>query len=88
MIVSSDLPRENWATHGETAWQEEAIPADNVIVDGFLVGDIGKRVVLDRQRLSQGGFVMPTCPWLDGGGWLASQFSLAVDSCIWIHLAN
>lgn len=52
----------SWVTDGETTWQEEAISAENVLVDGSLVGDIGKRVVHDRQRLSQDGFVVAYVP--------------------------
>jgi ribonuclease J len=51
-----------WATDGEKAWLGEAVPADDVFVDGSLVGEIGVRVVRDRERLSQDGFVVVNVP--------------------------
>lgn len=51
-----------WVTDGEKAWLEESVPAEDVYVDGSLVGEIGKRVMRDRERLSQDGFVIVTVP--------------------------
>ncbi len=65
------LPAENifilkngasWMSDGETAWLGETIPAEDVYVDGLLVGDIGERVMRDREQLSQDGFVVVTVP--------------------------
>jgi len=44
-----------WVTDGEKAWLEDPVPAEDVYVDGSLVGEIGKRVMRDRERLSQDG---------------------------------
>ena len=51
-----------WVTDGQKAWQEEAVPAGDVYVDGSLVGEIGERVIRDRERLSQDGFVIVNVP--------------------------
>jgi ribonuclease J len=51
-----------WVTDGEKAWLEDPVPAEDVYVDGSLVGEIGKRVMVDRERLSQNGFVIVTIP--------------------------
>lgn len=51
-----------WATDGQIAWLEEPVPADDVYVDGSLVGEVGVRVVRDRERLSQDGFVVVNVP--------------------------
>ena len=51
-----------WATDGEKAWLEESIPAGDVYVDGILVGAIDERVVQDRERLAQDGFVVINVP--------------------------
>lgn len=51
-----------WVTDGQQAWQEKAIPATDVLVDGRLVGEIGTMVMRDRQRLSQDGFVVALIP--------------------------
>lgn len=47
-----------WATDGEKAWLDQPIPAQNVLVDGRLVGEISSLVMQDRQRLSQDGFIV------------------------------
>ncbi|MBK9052687.1 MAG: ribonuclease J [Chloroflexi bacterium] len=47
-----------WATDGVKAWQDKAIPANDVLVDGRLIGEIGPLVMQDRQRLSQDGFIV------------------------------
>ncbi len=52
----------SWVTNGEEAWLEEMVPAEDVYVDGFLVGEIGERVMRDRERLSQDGVVVVSVP--------------------------
>jgi ribonuclease J len=52
----------SWVTDGRDAWLEGSVPADDVYVDGSLVGQIGERVVRDRERLSQDGFVVAYVP--------------------------
>ncbi len=47
-----------WATDGVKAWQDKAIPANDVLVDGRLIGEIGPLVMQDRERLSQDGFIV------------------------------
>ena len=51
-----------WVSDGEKAWLEESVPAGDVFVDGFLVGSIDERVVQDRERLAQDGFVVVNVP--------------------------
>jgi ribonuclease J len=51
-----------WVTDGEKAWLVGNIPAENVYVDGYLVGEISDLVVRDRERLSQDGFVVVYVP--------------------------
>jgi ribonuclease J len=51
-----------WVSNGEIAWLEEGIPAGDVYVDGFLVGAIDERVLQDRGRLAQDGFVVVNVP--------------------------
>jgi ribonuclease J len=51
-----------WMTDGEKAWLEGTVPAGDVYVDGSLVGEIGARVIRDRERLSQDGFVIVNVP--------------------------
>ena len=51
-----------WTTDGEKAWLEESIPAEDVYVDGYLVGEIGELVMRDRERLAQDGFVVVYVP--------------------------
>jgi ribonuclease J len=51
-----------WVSDGEKAWLEANIPAGDVYVDGCLVGTIDERVVQDRERLSQDGFVVVNVP--------------------------
>lgn len=51
-----------WVTDGEKAWLEEAVPAEDVYVDGYLVGEIGDLVMRDRERLAQDGFVVVYVP--------------------------
>ena len=47
-----------WATDGEKAWLDAAVRADDVLVDGRLVGEIGELVMQDRRRLSEDGFLV------------------------------
>lgn len=51
-----------WASDGAQAWREDAVPAGDVYVDGSLIGEIGERVMRDRERLSQDGFVVAYVP--------------------------
>lgn len=51
-----------WVTDGEKAYLEGTIPAEDVYVDGYLVGEISDIVVRDRERLSQDGFVVVYVP--------------------------
>lgn len=51
-----------WVTDGKRAWMGEDVPAGDVYVDGSLVGEIGARVIRDRERLSQDGFVVVSLP--------------------------
>jgi len=51
-----------WVTDGDKAYLEGTIPAENVYVDGYLVGEISDLVVRDRERLSQDGFVVVYVP--------------------------
>ncbi len=51
-----------WTTDGQKAWLDEPVPANDVYVDGSLVGKIGELVVRDRERLSQDGFVLVYVP--------------------------
>lgn len=51
-----------WVSDGQRAWLAEPVPVDDVYVDGSLVGEIGERVVRDRERLSQNGLVMCYVP--------------------------
>jgi len=52
----------SWLSDGDTAWLGETIPAEDVYVDGLLVGDIGAGIMRDREQLSQDGFVVVTVP--------------------------
>jgi len=51
-----------WTTDGQKAWLEAAVPAQDVFVDGSWVGEIGQRVIQDRERLAQDGFVVVNVP--------------------------
>jgi ribonuclease J len=53
---------DSWVTDGEKAWLTGSIPAEDVYVDGSLVGEIGERVMRDRERLAQDGFVVAYVP--------------------------
>jgi ribonuclease J len=52
----------SWITDGKKAWLEDPVPAEDVYVDGSLVGEIGELVMRDRERLSQDGFVVVYVP--------------------------
>jgi ribonuclease J len=52
----------SWVSDGREAWLEGSVPAADVYVDGSLVGQIGERVMRDRERLSQDGFVVAYVP--------------------------
>ncbi len=47
-----------WATDGEKVWLDRPVPAADVYVDGSLIGEASRIVMLDRQRLSQDGFIV------------------------------
>lgn len=51
-----------WITDGQKAWLGDSVPAGDVYVDGSLVGEIGERVLHDRERLAQDGFVVVNIP--------------------------
>jgi ribonuclease J len=51
-----------WTTDGEKAWLEKAVPAENVYIDGILVGAIGTQVMQEREMLAQDGFVVVNVP--------------------------
>lgn len=51
-----------WVTNGQNVWLEEMVQAGDVLVDGFLVGEIGERVMRDRGRLAKDGFVVAYVP--------------------------
>jgi ribonuclease J len=51
-----------WVSDGQGAWTGEAMPLDDVWVDGRLIGEIGEIVMRDRQRLSQDGFIVALIP--------------------------
>lgn len=61
-----------WATDGKKAWLDEPVTAADVLVDfvpdhrgqnhGRLVGEVDARVMRDRQRLSQDGFIVALVP--------------------------
>ncbi|WP_420643262.1 ribonuclease J [Candidatus Leptofilum sp.] len=51
-----------WVSDGEQASLEDAVPANDVYVDGSLIGEIGDLVLRDRERLSQDGFVLVYVP--------------------------
>jgi ribonuclease J len=48
----------SWITDGKKAWLGDIVPAEDVYTDGFLVGEIGERVLRDRGRPYQGGFAV------------------------------
>ena len=52
----------SWVTDGEKAWLTGSIPAEDVYVDGSLIGEVGEQVMRDRERLSQDGFVVVVVP--------------------------
>jgi len=51
-----------WVTDGEKAWLDGSVPAEDVYVDGVLVGEIGAGVMQDRERLAQDGAVVVNVP--------------------------
>nr|MBN1230135.1 ribonuclease J [Anaerolineae bacterium] len=51
-----------WATDGENAWRDRPIAAQDVYVDGGLIGEASRIVMQDRQRLSQDGFIVAFIP--------------------------
>ncbi len=53
---------DTWITDGQKAWLGDPVPAGDIYVDGSLVGEIGERVLHDRERLAQDGFVVVNVP--------------------------
>jgi ribonuclease J len=51
-----------FATDGKRAWREAPVPANDVLVDGRLIGELGEPELRDRQRLSQEGFIVALIP--------------------------
>jgi ribonuclease J len=51
-----------WATDGLEAWLESPVPANDIFVDGHLIGQIGEAIMEDRQRLSEDGFIVALIP--------------------------
>jgi ribonuclease J len=51
-----------WATDGEKAWRDKPVAARDVYVDGGLIGEDSRMMMLDRQRLSQDGFIVAFIP--------------------------
>ncbi len=51
-----------WQTDGRKAWLADPVSAEDVYVDGSLIGEIGERVMRDRERLAQDGFVVVYVP--------------------------
>jgi ribonuclease J len=51
-----------WVTDGTKAWLDQPVAADDVLVDGRLIGEIGAGIIEDRQRLSQDGFIVALIP--------------------------
>lgn len=51
-----------WATDGAEAWLEQPVPANDIYVDGHLIGEIGDAIMEDRQRLSEDGFIVALIP--------------------------
>jgi ribonuclease J len=71
LAQSVGLPPENvfilnngdvWATDGEKAWRDEPVAARDVYVDGALIGEASRMMMLDRQQLSQDGFIVAFIP--------------------------
>ncbi len=50
------------ATDGEKAWRDKPVSARDVYVDGGLIGEDSRMMMLDRQRLSQDGFIVAFIP--------------------------
>jgi ribonuclease J len=51
-----------WVTDGERAWRDKPITARDVYVDGSMIGEDSRMMMLDRQRLSQDGFIVALIP--------------------------
>jgi ribonuclease J len=51
-----------WVTDGEWAWRDKPVSARDVYVDGGLIGEESRMMMLDRQRLSQDGFIVALIP--------------------------
>jgi ribonuclease J len=51
-----------WATDGEKARLDKPVAARDMYVDGGLIGEDSRMMMLDRQRLSQDGFIVAFIP--------------------------
>jgi ribonuclease J len=51
-----------WASDGQKAWLEQAVPAGDVLVDGQQVGDVSPQMLRERQQMAQDGFVVAMLP--------------------------
>lgn len=51
-----------WATDGEKAWRDKPVAARDIYVDGGLIGEDSRMMMLDRQQLSQDGFIVAFIP--------------------------
>ncbi|MFO7538366.1 MAG: ribonuclease J [Chloroflexota bacterium] len=64
-----------WTSDGQAAWLEASVPANEVLVDGRLIGEIGDLVMRDRQRLSQDGFIVVMVP-VNGSNKLVGELQI------------
>lgn len=76
-----------WVTDGETAWTEEPIAVDEVLVDGRLIGEIGEIVMRDRRRLSQDGFIVALIP-IDAGKRLIGEPQIVSRGFVYLNGAD
>jgi ribonuclease J len=76
-----------WVSDGQTAWLGAPVRADDVYVDGSLVGEIGDLVVQDRERLSQSGFVICYVP-IDSQRRLAGEVRLISQGFLEMEAPN
>jgi ribonuclease J len=51
-----------WVTDGKKAGRDKPVTARDVYVDGGLIGEESRMMMLDRQRLSQDGFIVALIP--------------------------
>ena len=53
--------------------KKERVPAGNVYVHGKGVGDVGRRVIAEREILGNNGFVLAVVPIRPGSGEIADK---------------